>query len=705
MSNEDSALPEQKIESRKQFKNTPTGWYKRWSSEIQAAKKRVKRWHKQGHRIQARYQDRRGLQDTDHYDGDGKYQFRVNLFHSNTKTLRDMVYGNPPKIDVSRRFADPEDDIARVAATIYDRMLNTSVEASGDDTKSVLGYCLDNRLLPGMGLARVRYEYDSEINEVGAITDDDGNVIEEGYEEEMLIDETAPIEFVHWDDFLWGWARTWSEVPWIAFRSFLTKDQATKRFGKALANELNYKNKSISSVVDRRLSADETTDAWDRAEVWEIWDKKTKKVFWWSAGCERTLDMKDDPLKLFGFWPMPEPMIANPTTALLLPQPDFAIAQDLYNQIDQLETRIGIITTAVRVVGTYDSAEAGIKRMLQEGMENELIPVENWAAFQEGGAIDGKVAWMPVGEIAETLDKLVGQRSDAMALLYEVTGMSEIMRGANGPDRETAEAASGKRQFASVRVQGLSEDFARFASDLMALRAEVISKHFSPETIIRQSNILATYDKEFANKAIELIRDPQDAVWRIKISPESLAMLDYQALKKDRTEFINALAQFLQAAMPLAEMDKGAVPPLLQILKWTMSGFKGSNEIEGVLDKAIDQILQSQKQGQGKEEPSPEQVKMQADAQKHQQQMELEALKHQNAMQQEMAKFQNNIKELGAEMKKELQVILAETKAAIRQEIAQSQAAMAQHDHELENDKELESHKARVGDNGSGEGQ
>ena len=691
--------PAQRIESDKEFKKTPGGWYRKWSAEMVAANKRIKRWHKQGFRIQARYQDRRGVEEKDYAQDNSQYAFRVNLFHSNVSTLNAMIYGNTPKVDVSRRYADPADDQARVASVILDRMLNTDIESSGDDTTSVLGYCLEDRLLPGFGLARVRYEYESEIDYVEDITDPEtGEVIEEGFEQEKITDERAPIEYVHWDDVRWGWARTWSEVPWLAFRTWMDKDQVEKRFGKTISKELTYKNKTISSVEDKRFSSDEITDAWDRAEVWEIWDKKTQCVYWWSAGFERIMDKKKDPLKLFGFWPCPEPLLANTTTSLLLPQPDFSLAQDLYNQIDQLETRIAIITTAVKVVGVYNSAEDGIKRMMQEGMDNELIPIENWAAFSEGGAIDGAVSWMPIAEIAATLGELVKQRTDAMSLLYEVTNMSEIMRGANGPDRETAEAASGKRQFASVRVQGLSEDFARFASDLMSLKAEIIAKHFSPETIIRRSNILLSTNAEEAQLAVELIKQPEDSMWRIKIQPESMAMLDYQALKKDRIEFIQALSTFMTAAMPLAELDENAMAPLLQILKWTMSGFKGSNEIEGVLDKAIDGMLKAQKESAGKpdkDEKTPEQLKMEVDSAKHQQTMELQQAKHQNAMNEEVVKFQNTLKELQAEMQKEIKVIAASMKAEIQQEIAQSQAAIIQDEAEMKNQMEVDDNKAR----------
>lgn len=683
---------QEQIDSKKDFKNTPGGWYRRWDSEMTAAGKRIKKWHKQGDKIQARYADRRGMQGSRGYSTDevgaGGNAFRVNLFNANINTQRSMLYGSTPKVDVARRFADADDDVARVGSLILNRMLNTSIQASGDDYKSCLQYSLDDRLLPGLGIARIAYECEMEECQVEAIQAEDGTVMAEAYTEERLVSESAPVRYIHWDDFRWGWARTWSEVPWVAFRSFLTKDKATKRFGKEKANQLNYKNKSINALVNKRLTAEETADAWDRAEVWEIWDKQTKCVFWWSYGFERILDKKKDPLGLYGFWPTPEPMLANTVSNLLLPQPDFAIAQDLYNEIDELETRIGIITTAVRVVGVYDEANDGIKRMLEEGFENDLIPLKNWAAFAEKGGLDSLVDWMPLADIVAALEKLVAQRSDAMALLYEVTGMSDIMRGHNGPDRETAVASENKKQFASIRVQALQEDFARFASDLMCLKAEVIGKHFEVKTILKDSNIQQTADgqnKELVFQAIDLIKSYEDAAWRIEVRPETVAMVDYDKMRNERGEFIQSIATFLQSAAPLAELAPNAVPTLVAMLKWAVAGFKGSQEIEGVLDKAIDEMQKASQQPNKEEGPSESQEAAQLSAQEHQQDMEQLTTKHQLEVQKIREKAQADMTEMASEFQNQLKLIQAEMLAAIQGENAQAAAAMDQDDHETAN--------------------
>ena len=697
------------IKTSKEFKRTPTGWYKRWDSEMVAANKRVRKWHRQGDKIQARYADRRGMQGSRGYatdeTGAGGNMFRVNLFNANINTQRSMLYGSTPKVDVSRRFADADDDAARVGSLILNRLLNTSIEASGDDYKSCLQYSLDDRLLPGLGIARVRYEVEMEKVEHEEIVDENNVVQAEAYVEERVTSEKAPVDYIHWDDFRWGWARTWSEVPWIAFRSYLIKDQAEKRFGKEFADQLQYKNKSIGELVEKRLTAEETADAWDRAEVWEIWDKQTKQVFWWSKGFERILDKKKDPLGLYGFWPTPEPMLANTVSNLLLPQPDFAIAQDLYNEIDELETRIGIITTAVRVVGVYDEANDGVKRMLEEGFENDLIPMKNWAQFSEKGGMDGQVDWLPIADIVNALEKLVAQRRDAMELLYEVTGMADIVRGASGPPRESATAAEGKKTFASIRIQALQEDFARFASDLMALKGEIICKHFEVKTIVQDSNIMRTADgkdKELIQSALKLLKDPEEAVWRIEVRPESVAMVDYDKMRQERGEFIQSVSTFMQAAAPLVQMDPNATPTLIELLKWAVAGFKGSREIEGTLDRAIESMQKAQQAQQEEEGPSEAELEMQRSQQEHQQDMELQTTKHQQSMEELQAKHQADMKEARTEFQMEMKKIQAEMLAAIQEEIAQGQAAMVQDNLETRNTMKIDDNKPRPGgDNGS----
>lgn len=672
---------------------TPKGWQEFWTTEVEAAEKRVRSFQKQGNRVVARYLDERSANksslDTPSTEG---VPFRLNLFHTNIATMQSMLYGSTPKIDVSREHHDPDDDVARVAATLYQRILQADVEASGEDFSTTLKAALQDRLLPGLGITRVRYSFST--TEVTTLNPD----TMEPEPTEQLDYEEAPIDYVHWQDFMWGWGRTWVEIPWLGYRSFLTKEQAKERFSKKVADNLEYKEQLPTGTDDREdtLDSDQKNHV-QKAEIWEFWHKTEKKVYWWSKGAQLILDVQDDPLGLDGFWPSPMPMMANLTTTLFMPKADFVISQDLYNEIDTLQSRISIITRAVKVVGVYDqNAGNSVGRMLKEGVENQLIPVDNWAMFAERGGLQGTIQWFPVQDIVTTLGILQQLLDKTIDLLYQVTGMSDVLRGAN-TDQYTSDGTNQlKAKFGSIRVQALQDDFARFASDTEGLKAEVISKHFSPESIAKQSSaqFLPEADRDKIGPALELMQSP-DIRWRVDIRPESIAMVDYAQLKSERTEYLGAVATYLQSATSMAKEVPESLPILLEFLKFGMVGFKGSNYMEGILDQAIDlakkappkkdekgQEQQQLMQMQMQMEMQKIQAKSQADMQAIQAKSQAELMKIQSDNQanlaEQQAKDQGDMQKLMADLQADLQVIQAKLEADLAREEAQSTFAVAE---------------------------
>ena len=100
---------------------TPAGWAKFWEKELTAAQKRLRVFTKQGNGVVDRYRNIRGSGDDAILpEGTGTMQ-SLNLFWSNITTLQSMLYGQTPKIDVSREHHDPDDDIARVACVLSGR--------------------------------------------------------------------------------------------------------------------------------------------------------------------------------------------------------------------------------------------------------------------------------------------------------------------------------------------------------------------------------------------------------------------------------------------------------------------------------------------------------------------------------------------------------------------------------------------------------
>jgi hypothetical protein len=107
------------IESVDQFKDSPEGIADRWGAEMVAADKEVEKWQKQGQRILDRFVDKRKSTQGLH---------RLNLFTSNIITMRSMLYGQVPSVDVKRRYDDQDDDVARVSANIMQRLLNNDMQ-------------------------------------------------------------------------------------------------------------------------------------------------------------------------------------------------------------------------------------------------------------------------------------------------------------------------------------------------------------------------------------------------------------------------------------------------------------------------------------------------------------------------------------------------------------------------------------------------
>ncbi len=642
---------------------TPRQWQQHWHKELEHEGKRNDPWRKLADNVVKRYLDKRRDDGPNYLLNNA--EFRINLFHTNTFTLMSFLYGSVPTADTSRTFEDANDDQARVAANILGRMLNTSIQGDGGDFTSVLRSDLEDWLVPGLGQARVRYEMSTrQVEQEAVISDETGETFAEASVEEILDYEDAVVEYVHWRDFRWGYGRIWPDVPWVGYNIYMTKEQAAKRFGPQKARLLTYE-RQIKESSEENVQNPETKDPQAKAKIVEIWSKDHLAVFWYSDGQDYILDAMPDPMGLPDFYTCPRPLVANASTTLFQPEPFFNMARDLYNEVDQLSTRINIITNACKVVGVYDASSPEVKRMLLETVENDLVPVENWAMAAEKGGVKGMVDFWPVDTVVEVLDKLRAQRLEAIELLNEVTGMSDILRGANANQYEAASKSQLRARFGSIRVQYMQEEFARFASDLLTIKAQVISKHFEPETIIEQSNIEYSYDAQYAQAGVALIKQPRAIPWRVEVKPETVAMVDWAQLKAERTEFLTAMATFLQSSAGILQTAPSAAPMLLEMMKWGLAGFKGGQNIESVVDAFIRQTDQALKQQQQNPKPSEEQMKVRGDLQKTQAKLFADLKKQAD-------KHVKELQKLAAQTRADLVKTQADTQAVVIKEVVQA---------------------------------
>ena len=664
------------IESREQF-DRPASY---WHAEIRGSQRILAKWHKQGDRIVNRYLDHR-TSDTEVGRDRNAGRFKLNLFFANVKTLQSLLYGRLPKVDVSRRYNDANDDAGRVAAVLMERMLNNDLNDNADHYNSILRSVIEDRLVPGLGVTRVRYDCDTELQT--PYESDPSPVI--ALPSKVITGETANTDYVHWRDMLWSWSRTYAGLRWVAFRSYHDRDAFKKRWPKADIDQVDFKTqKAMQTTRDAPVTEPETDDYWQRAEVWELWDRDKRKVVYIHLNCDALLETRDDPLELANFFPTPPFLLANPSTTLYVPTPDWHMAQDLYNEVDKLQTRIAIITEAVRVVGVYDSSTPEIARMLKEGTENDLIAVDKWALFAEKGGLKGAVDWFPIEDVVNALVNLRQVRDETISLLYQVTGMADVMRGELANQYEGVGQTDTKMEFASIRVQSVQEDVSGFVTCMMQLKAEVIARHFTERSIIEQSNAESLEEQpETIAEAVALIKDPRKARLKVKVSAESMAMADYAKLQTERANMIASLSALIQASAPLLETIPGAGPYLMKLFQWALAGFRGADEIEGVFDKAIED---AQNQPEDKSNPEAdkaaaqaqlEQAKTQAQLQIIQAKMQAELQTRQSDLQADIAtrqaEHQMRLNEIAGEVEAEVAKIEAKAKADMTTELFQSE--------------------------------
>lgn len=654
----------------------------RWSDEIELYDREAETWLARGKKIVLRYKDER----KDGKDSSGR---KFNMLWSNTETMRPALFARNPKPDIQRRFKDA-DPIGRVASDVLERCASFFVETDhfhGHMRSTVMDF-----LLPGRGTMWVRYVphmKPAEIPEAeGEVTDDVTEGDEDLPQPEVIDTEEVGLDFVHYTDFGHNICRTWDEC-WLVWRIvYLDRDELKRRFGDELGEEipLDYVQKNLRNAKVEQTPA--------KASIYECWDKKLKEAIWLHKDVPEWLDKRTDPLELENFFPTPKPLLANMANDSLIPTPIYTEYQDQADELDRITARIASLTKAIKFAGVYDASAQGISRLLSEGIENKLIPVDQWAALAAKGGLAGVIAFLPIKEVADTVVALYQARDKVKQDLYEITGMADIIRGQSDPN-ETASAQQIKSNFASMRLSDLQQQVQFFAREIVRLVVDVIGGHFQMETIAEISGVrlLNAQEKQLqkANpqafqqliaqkfgqmspdqlqqmienptweEVEKLIRNATARTFRIDIETDSTIKSDQNQDKADRTEFLKAAGGFLQQAAQAGEQNPAMVPLLSQMLMFGVRAFPIGKELEGTFESTIQQLEKQAAQMVGKPKPNPEMEKVQGDLQVQQARVQSD---EKLAMQQAQIKDQQAQRESELDQQRQLAKMQSEERLA-----------------------------------------
>jgi hypothetical protein len=597
-----------------------------WHDQIETAIKIFDKWEKRGLKVVKRYRDER--------DAIEMPRMKFNILWSNIQVLFPALYGRQAKPEVSRRYMD-QDPVGRLASTMLERVMEYETTQFGDFDAAMSG-AVQDRLLPGRGTAWIRYEpvIVNDRPEVEGVEQDESQVYNAVEDPTERIDAAhSPIDYVYWSDFLHSPARTWDEVWWVARAVYMTKEEGVERFGDVF-NNVSLTSSNTDMDGKNPLTAKMTYDK--KAMVYEIWNKRTAKVCWIAKGYPQALDERDDPLELDEFFPCPKPLMATTTTGTMIPVPDYCEYEDQAQELDNLTQRIYLLTKACKAVGVFNAEFKELARMFSEGVDNKLFPVTGWAAMSEKGGLKGAIDMMDTSQIIVTLRELYAAREQVKQSIYEIMGISDILRGSSKA-QETLGAQQLKANFGSLRLKSSQGDVARFATDIFKLKAQVICKFYPPELIVQMSGVMNTpdgQDPQMLQAALEMLSNSTIRDFHIAVEADSLAQIDEQAEKQGAQEAIQAIGMFLREAIPMITQAPETLPMASEMLLFLVRRFRAGRGLESAVERAM-KALQDKADAATQQQPGPppEMLQMQAEQQAEQMRMQAQAQSEQMKMQ------------------------------------------------------------------------
>ena len=604
---------------------------------------------------------------------------KFNILHSNIETIVPALYNSTPVPDVRRRYNDP-DPTGKQVADILERCLSYSVDSY--DFDHTMRLVTKDMELPGRGTARIRYK--------PYLCEDESSV---DYQEVYC-------EHVPWRNYRRGPANEYCDMPWEAFELFLTREELVKLNPK-IGGQVTL---DVTVVPENdKKDGNNPPEIFKRARVWEIWDKDSRKVLFISTSYkDEPLLEVDDPLELENFFCTPRPVYGIQTGDSLVPIVPYEIYKAQAQELERISERIIVLTEAVKAKAVYDGRLTEMER-LSSAEDAENIALENLSVLADGSKLNDHIWFYPIQEIVLALEKCFEAREQIKSTIYEVTGISDILRGQTQAS-ETATAQQIKQNWGSLRIQQKQAEIQRFARDLFRLKAELFCSKFEPQVLQLMTGI------QIAPEVFQLLRNDKLRSFRVDIESDSTVKADLTKNQQNMTMFLQGVAQYAQAMGPIVMADRSMMPAAMEVFAAFSRNFKLGKQAEDAIEKVI-QAAQVAAQNPQPEKPDPKLEaakvkaqadiqKTQADAQADQQKMQLDMAakqqEHQMKMQLMEAELNLKVQELQIDQQK-LQMQMREMQMATQAKERQAHIQAASDEHKASLGMQMTEHKHEMG--------
>lgn len=578
----------------------------KWIDRIMAAEKREADWIK----------DAEAAEDIYLCDDKDSGEQTFNILHSNVETIVPSIYNSTPVPDIRPRHG-AKDDTGKSVADVLERAISAQIDDSRLDAE-IEASALDV-FMAGRGIVRIKF--DADVQDIPAQVGIDqitGEEVEIAPAQQVVTNERVVFEAVAWRDYRQGPAKRLDALPWVAYRHCVSEDELER------LTDDEYREDFDPEAQDQELDQD----------IWEIWDRETGKVLFVAHDRQKVLSIKDDPLGLPGFFPQAKPVQPITGTGKTTPVCPYAVYRKLAEELNTATKRINAIMKGLKVRGII-AGDASVAEVVADLGDNELAPVANIENLAATGGLEKAVMWWPIDTSIQVLRELYAQREQTKQAIYEITGISDIIRG-QGQASETATAQNIKTQWGALRIKKMQRLIERQVRELFVLAAEIMSRHFSMETLQVASGVQITPEMQ------RLLERPMDH-YRIDVESDSTVRADLVKGRQEMSEFLQGTAQYFSTMAPIMAQAPQAAGPAVEIY----SAFARQFSLGKSAEDALDQFVEMAKQAADQPQPNPEAEAQKAEMELRAKELEIRAQEAQGKQSLEVQKLQLQAQNLG----------------------------------------------------------
>lgn len=581
---------------------------RRWLDRIASAEKRERSWCDDAKKAQAAYLCDHGDRED---DGPANAVPDFNILHSNVETIVPAVYNSVGKPDIRPRH-NVRDKATKQAADLFERAIAAAIDDGA--LQSQMEQVARDAVLAGRGVLWVRFDADEG---------------EFGVENERLV-----YEAVSWKDYREGPATRFEDVPWVARRHMVSGEEMKRIQQDAL----------MDLQADPNAEPGALEGAEEDEAIWEIWCRTERKVYFVVDASGKVLAIHDDPLGLKKFFPCVEPVQPITATGERVPVCPYSVYKVLAEELNRLTRRINAILSGLKVRGLVAGGIAEELDRLSELGDNELQVAQNMESLVANGGLANGVLWWPIETAIAVLAQLYQQREATKVTIYEVTGISDVVRGASNPV-ETATAQQIKSKFGALRIKRLQGMLESTEREVYKLSAEIMAVHFAPQTLAGMAGV------ELTEELAPFLGQPFDHL-RIDVETNSTVRVDTTERKQEMAEFLAAMSQYLQVSAPIASEQPQAAAPLLEMFASFASQFQLGKQAEDAIDAMLEGARAEAEQRAQNPEPSPQEKAMQAEMQQKQAEIDAKMQEAQGKLELDRQRLQLEFAKLELEREK-----------------------------------------------------